>query len=1154
MTALDAKAPLLLPSPHSAAAAAAAATPPPPGAGVSALLDEPTDEELLEASQEIESLMELPAALVVVQPAETPARSHAAAPLVPSAAVAVEEEEELPVPAFLHRPPSSLLPLSWRSALTAEQQQWIGRVLFTRDSTGRPRLISELNLWWYPPQSRPVYNQPPASPDPFFACRLFLWMPHRIWRLQLTCPQPLCTGSLIKAGLYRTIRRVLDIDGWYLMATEYLECRRCKKKVGAWSQGIIRQLSPTYSCQFPAVLTYKLSCDMRVVIQLRSRTLGNSATQLYNTLREQHSDAWMRKAIQYLGVCEQFLALCSARGQIPPPPQMPPVPSPVWLLTVYSYDVLARLEEYKARITSTFGSILKMDSTKKVTKKLAGIASDTAAWATNVGNEHGQVLMSVLTCTESAGGLSRMAAGLMRRYKLAGVPPPQLIYVDRDCCNRDGVSKTAALFQEWEHLVVRLDIWHLMRRFASGVNTESHELYPTFMRQLSHCIFEVDAGDARRLTEAKRSQLEGKHGMVELTDDAVMQRISKEEWRLHCRRRTRGPEESALLIQQLLDTFGGPAGVNNLGIPLLDALRIQDIWSTQRTHLSCIQDPPGVQLYTQTGRLTKGGVSLPVYRCARGSTSLESFHLHLNRFIPGTQASAMHFQAFLVDGLARWNEDRAAAAAAAPPAAADEGRVGPLHSYSGHLKHVLNQKSQRVLGLQMVTDFTEPAEYTGELIGVEYLYQQTGKVLEEVSLDPDIPDEAPAIEALEEDEGIEEDVADPTIFGPDTPSSSSVAAARSGVPADPPSEPSSQHKVAPPEVQDPVSQQHSSDSEENIQGPDGQPGYQHVLKLAQALVEGRNLLGLSESRVDRLVLLWTRLPEQDKQRVNYPPRYRERQPKGRFKAAKGKDTSCAGKESTQRCLLGVNSGPSTWPSASRLVEAVCTLLCNIHPAATRLCGVTRPRLALILADYRAIREVVLSTPRLMAQTEIQLFELNHRTLTQWFSRRQRGLVSAVLLQGSAAIPAGFAADPLLPVKRLSFVQVGKGQPFNYHVPAEQPGPSSGALPPPAAPAPPPDGEKPGPSSGGFPPPPPTPTISRTTAWRKRKAAETAALAGQELTLKKPRQKYTCSKCGQPKTLKTGHTHLYGVSFCAAVGGKTVEQWRDEVQRTHKGGE
>ncbi|KAJ4922013.1 hypothetical protein JOQ06_004032 [Pogonophryne albipinna] len=168
---------------------------------------------------------------------------------------------------------------------------------------------------------------------------------------------------------------------------------------------------------------------------------------------------------------------------------------------------------------------LKEDS-KSLIKEylLAGTASDTAAWVTNVGDEYGQVLISVLTCSE---GLSSMAAGLMRRYRLAGVPPPQLIYVDRDCCNRDGVSKTAALFQEWGQLVVRLDIWHLMLRFTAGVTTESHELYPAFMRQLSLCIFEVDPGDARCLTEAKRSKMEVKHAMVALTDTEVIRRISR---------------------------------------------------------------------------------------------------------------------------------------------------------------------------------------------------------------------------------------------------------------------------------------------------------------------------------------------------------------------------------------------------------------------------------------------------------------------------------------------------------------------------------------------------------------------------------------------------------------------------------------------------
>ena len=97
--------------------------------------------------------------------------------------------------------------------------------------------------------------------------------------------------------------------------------------------------------------------------------------------------------------------------------------------------------------------------------------------------------------------------------------------------------------------------------------------------------------------------------------------------------------------------------------------------------------------------------------------------------------------------------------------------------------------------------------FTGELIGVEYLYQQTGKVLEDVSLDPDTPDEAAAIESL-----VDEDVEDPTVFQPDTPSTS-AAAARSGDPADAPSEPSSPAAPdASPEAPE-VPQQPSSDSE-----------------------------------------------------------------------------------------------------------------------------------------------------------------------------------------------------------------------------------------------------------------------------------------------------------------------------------------------------
>lgn len=65
--------------------------------------------------------------------------------------------------------------------------------------------------------------------------------------------------------------------------------------------------------------------------------------------------------------------------------------------SVYVRDVLLRLPELKAQLTGTFGRILKMDSTKKIVKMLAGRSAGSAKWVTNVGNEHGQILMTVLT-------------------------------------------------------------------------------------------------------------------------------------------------------------------------------------------------------------------------------------------------------------------------------------------------------------------------------------------------------------------------------------------------------------------------------------------------------------------------------------------------------------------------------------------------------------------------------------------------------------------------------------------------------------------------------------------------------------------------------------------------------------------------------------
>ena len=223
----------------------------------------------------------------------------------------------------------------------------------------------------------------------------------------------------------------------------------------------------------------------------------------------------------------------------------------------------------------------------------------------------------------------------------------------------------------WYVSQIRLDIWHFMRRIARGCVSESHPLYGTFMGSLSSCIFEWDEADFNKLMSAKRGELINA-GVGDPSPSAIRKAMKKEELARHCRRRTRGATETAILIEAMLLEM--TLATDATGVPLLSQ-EMMGIWEEQKKHLMCLQDPPGVPLYTMTGSMCKGGVTLPVLRCARGTTSLESFHLHLARyrdplinmiihlmsfrFIPGTSANAVHYQAYLLEGVTRWNQARA---------------------------------------------------------------------------------------------------------------------------------------------------------------------------------------------------------------------------------------------------------------------------------------------------------------------------------------------------------------------------------------------------------------------------------------------------------------------------------------------------------------
>lgn len=179
---------------------------------------------------------------------------------------------------------------------------------------------------------------------------------------------------------------------------------------------------------------------------MRARTMGNSPTAVFNDVWELHSEEWMRRTIMYLDDCKRHKKTQSdmnlpARSYENVPTLKSP-PTQKWFLATYVRDVWSRLPILKSSATSIYGSILKIDSTKKITKKLQGKCAYSASWCTNVGNERGEILLSLLTTSESLSNLGKMAEGLMDRFLKAGQPHPLVLYTDRDCCKRTKIRKT----------------------------------------------------------------------------------------------------------------------------------------------------------------------------------------------------------------------------------------------------------------------------------------------------------------------------------------------------------------------------------------------------------------------------------------------------------------------------------------------------------------------------------------------------------------------------------------------------------------------------------------------------------------------------------------------------------------------------------------
>ncbi|KAK0152989.1 hypothetical protein N1851_005364 [Merluccius polli] len=925
----------------------------------------------------------------------------------------------------------------FRKVIHEADQVWVAKCLYEPTGQLRQKLHA---CWFYPP-----LMPKPSPPEPgwYSRQRLFIWAPMRTWGISLKCPQ--CSLRMNSSGIYRKVREVIDVDSrYYLVGGDYPRCSKCAQPVCPWSQEILSQVDVAHRSLFPAVLTTQLALDRRCMTFLKPRTSGNSSSYMQSAIEEAHSEEWARQTIRYLSDCEHHMKMATfvpSAAVYPPPPPFRPLPLAQWFETVHSNDILSHVDEMKGVITSTYGRILKMDSTKKITKKLAGVIGDSAAWMTNIGNEFGQVLNSVLTTGEGA-GLEDLCQGIVTRYQNAGQAEPEVIYVDRDCCSQSGVSSVAKLFDPWKS-VVRLDSWHFMRRFNCGLTTEHHPLYGTFCAKMSSCIFEWDQKDVQRLKEAKRGEWRTSHSGHPPTEEQLLASISPRELKRHCRRRTRGVEEMRRMISGLLESMWDLT--DTTGLHLLNRDSMRHVWEKQQKHLECLQDPAGVLLYTKVGTLQKGGKELDVLRCGRGSSSLESFHRHQCAFIPGWRCNAVHMQMYMLEGVSRWNMGRA-------KEAVDVEGASTLRSFDVRLMSHLNNLSRRVHGCALVSEFTPPGKPTSERIAVEYLLAQTnrGDLLLAPSRVPEVPSQV--IE--------EEDEADDTISMPDIVCQSA---------GDPPpadwqtsvvegdAEPGPLvTQVHVPEVPSQVIEeedepddtinmpgivcQSAGDPPSAVEG-DAEPGplatqtsqcdsrgivgWDAVDALSAYLVGlNRTITALSAKEEADIVHLYTALHAMDQKPSSYTQKARKkgRASGGPWRASRKPSGSAPGQQAAERLYM-THGQAAQDPEDHRVSECVCLRLAKEFEQSRNrpkdMKGKTLPTPQSIVTVYSHIRQLLEDSSVIVAQTTLALLPVNTTTVSAWLLRRDKRKDRNMLLQGTVLPQQLYLAkEPLPPINTL----------------------------------------------------------------------------------------------------------------------------------------
>ncbi|KAF6742654.1 hypothetical protein DFP72DRAFT_830205 [Ephemerocybe angulata] len=626
-----------------------------------------------------------------------------------------------------------------------------------RDSTGCPPLYANHKTFWFPQASTWFLMQrSDVTPELLHNPKFFLWDPRA---LAGTIPCPNCRTELQRHTHIPRPRRCVSFNSTFWMIGFRYRCPKCStlKQAGinttfrSWDSRILALLPPALAAEFPAHLSHRTAMDKGLVEWMRScYQNGVGSRQFSDMMRVQHSNDRVAgrgpiaiiqiayKAIVYIFQVSDMIKSGSLPHQLKGFLSNPhiwkrciPMPNGSALNDLCAL-VLGKC--LRKNVPERIGEGWEAES---LTEAQTAYAACDAYASLQIFNR-----LTMIPIPRPVTSLPRNEPGpgtLVLVYSEDGrtVIARGCIAPESSGTTFDGLLLRSHLVIKIQHVNVPGAVLSTHRGkalsefgpipFSAIVGRSNLRTYQPLVAPIveNHPDSEPSPVSPERshtpaaATGSEPSTIPSSELMPDSDENPVFpnlaasllswisswtsQRSSLQTWVLsEIRRIIPPPDQLYAPVAKVFATYG----------PLKDAATKAPLfntaaWKTAKQILQLIydgfvSDPPGINLYVETGSGEKTG--LPIYRCIRGTNNVEGgVHTHLRSHLPSNGTSIRHAQACLMDFVLRHNL-----------------QVGVLNStgkrYKGHFDiWVTNEIHQLSILLRDKLEFRMPWPFEGWL-------------------------------------------------------------------------------------------------------------------------------------------------------------------------------------------------------------------------------------------------------------------------------------------------------------------------------------------------------------------------------------------------------------------------------------------------------